>query len=650
MKLHKLISSLDSMAPGYSLNVEGNERVKTTAGGILNLLNFGTLLAFAVFSFYQYINISRYESVDNTSPIMDKPLPINLVKYRRFPIVKLQNKLTKTEQELFIKASEVYRYVAIWSRVNHWNITKSTSRWTYYKSCAEVYPDYKELFKDVEDLNMTEFEQYYICMPQAEIENITLKGSDEAYYSDGEDYVYLNNFVSPCEMSMSEDPNYCNITDKVLNNLIVYFGFIETKVDLLNYEKPETYYMNWDNWYYLSKAAFSYYALDVVVNTIRDDRGPLFSIKERERFTSLKSMSTSTSPILEQNQRLRCNSSKESCTSYMNIVLESSLTSTDSLRVYKPITEVLGTIGGVKEIIFLVFSYIHLFLVGNNHKLYIVQKVFGIVPSEKKILCCKKKKGEIGKTNSRGSYYVASHIIDQAYAKVLNSVDICALTSELFIVQFLASALLQDFQLTLMPWVALNHFGPDKKDKDAPPIFIGKDLNSSAEEKKQKLRYQPTPADFNSERQAKKGHPLRFSFDDQSPSKDQDQSGTELRRGKTKVEISWLQAKEAASMLDRPSPVDHWQTVGSPEPSKKHSVMNRLQLEFSHKIQELMATAKITLPTVEQSGMTLSQVKTQPQVESLQKAEPVPENSSEQNPNTEDYVRKSYISPKLTFI
>ena len=142
-----------------------------------------------------------------------------------------------------------------------------------------------------------------------------------------------------------------------------------------------------------------------------------------------------------------------------------------------------------------------------------------------------------------------------------------------------------------------------------------------------------------------------MSFDDQSPPQDQCQGGIELfGGGKTKVETSWLQAQEAASLLDRPSPVDPWQTVCSPEPSKKHSVMSHLQLEFSHKIQELMETAEIRPPTVEQNGMTVDQGKTQPQVVSVQKAESVPENSSEQNLSPENSVRKPYTSPKLNFI
>ena len=136
----------------------------------------------------------------------------------------------------------------------------------------------------------------------------------------------------------------------------------------------------------------------------------------------------------------------------------------------------------MKEIIFLIFSSLYTFLVGGIHKKFLVEKVFGIVPEETKFLCLKKKKGKRNERNVRGSYFVPWNIIEQAYNTITSTLDICTLSHELFVVRFLSSALLTDYQMNLMPLIALNYFAHEDQPQDSATNKAKKGMESEREQ------------------------------------------------------------------------------------------------------------------------------------------------------------------------
>jgi hypothetical protein len=226
---------------------------------------------------------------------------------------------------------------------------------------------------------------------------------------------------------------------------------------------------------------YNYIALEVVVNKVVDDRGLLFSKTEPTAYTTLREVTRGSSSIPAGDQVAACNSKERSCMVLMEMTFSCSTNAVENIRVYKSLTEVLGTIGGVKEIIFLVFSYIHLVFTSGIQKKYLVEKVFGIVPETTKYLCCRRKKGQIGKRNSRGSYFVPVEVFEQAYKTVLSCIDICTLSHEMFVLRFISSALLRDYQLNLMPLIALNHFIPKESDKEGDTASDFKERNKESD-------------------------------------------------------------------------------------------------------------------------------------------------------------------------
>ena len=147
-----------------------------------------------------------------------------------------------------------------------------------------------------------------------------------------------------------------------------------------------------------------------------------------------------------------------SASPYVTYILESSLSQTQVIRTYKPITDILAAIGGMKVNIYLFFTLLHLILGSSLHKYYVVEKVYKIVPDQKGWLCCRKKKGVVGQQNGRGSFFVPQMTIEKAYISIVRSLDVASLSSQLNVLRFVVTALLRDYHLALVPLMAVNKF------------------------------------------------------------------------------------------------------------------------------------------------------------------------------------------------
>ena len=201
--------------------------------------------------------------------------------------------------------------------------------------------------------------------------------------------------------------------------------------------------------------------MEIGVKTITDDRGVPYKLTENANFTTLSNVANILVPVDKENRVMYCSAESESgCEPYLVVEFFSSLSTVDYLRVYKPITDMLGTIGGVKEIIFLVFSYLNLLFTSGAQKKRIVEKVFGIAPQTTRCLCFKKAKGRVGERNGRGAYLAPAAVCEQAYAAVLGCLDVCNMSRDFFALRFLSAALLRDYQAALLPFVALNAKDP----------------------------------------------------------------------------------------------------------------------------------------------------------------------------------------------
>lgn len=333
-----------------------------------------------------------------------------------------------------------------------------------FSDCNSTVPNWREIYHDL-NLDEKEMSEYIMCLNHNDLANYAIHGKEGLSKNKNEPSFSAVVNIYPCNSTISNDPNFCHDSTYELSWFRVNFGFVEAKVDLSNMENPVTYYLNWDREYYSDPALFNYYVIEIVLNHIEDEKGFPYSNVQRATYSTLRTMMSTVAFLQEVDRRAACAGDRGSCWNMVQLDFYGGNERVENLRLYKSIDTVLGNIGGMTEIIFIVFSLLHGFLTRTIYKKIMVEKIFGIVPATTKFFCFKKEKGKVGQKNPRGSYFAPQEVINKAYNTIMNSLDVCMLSHQMFILRFLSSAILKDYHLDLMPLIALNCFNKEEPDK-----------------------------------------------------------------------------------------------------------------------------------------------------------------------------------------
>lgn len=479
MQVLRAARAADFLAPKCSLNFAGSDKIKSTQGGFMTLLYMGVVAAFTLYSFVDYFTNTRYELVIVSNKSLDSPEVINLVEHRRLPFIKV-----KYEDDTFVKSSEVPRWMSLVLSYTNWTVldgekVKIETNFTY-SDCNSAVPNWREIYHDL-DMDEKEMNEFIMCLNHKDLAGYAIHGKEGLSKNKSEPSFSAVLNIYPCNSTISSDPDFCHTSAYDLSWYRVNFGFVEAKVDLSNMERPVTYYVNWDREYYSDPSVFNYYIYEIVLNHIEDEKGFPYSNVNRTTYSTLKPVLSSIGLLQEQDRRGACAGDRGSCWNMVQLDFYGGNERVEYLRIYKSIDAVLGNIGGVIEIIFICFSLVHGILTSTIYKKIMVETVFGIVPATTKFFCLTKQKGKVGQKNSRGSYFAPKEVIAKAYDTIMSSLDVCMLSHQMFILRFLSSAILKDYQLDLMPLIALNCFNkeePEKlKEKEAPLTAITGDKN-----------------------------------------------------------------------------------------------------------------------------------------------------------------------------
>ena len=141
-------------------------------------------------------------------------------------------------------------------------------------------------------------------------------------------------------------------------------------------------------------------------------------------------------------------------------------------REYKGIVETLSDIGGIKELIHMVFAGIYLLFHSKFEKEYLVEHIYNSKKKRKsKSNCCKKKKedkthkeaAKVDEDKSQsvridkdGVFEVSDEVFDQAADSVEKTLDVVTIAKELNCLRHLVAFLLRDYQRQLSPLIVLS--------------------------------------------------------------------------------------------------------------------------------------------------------------------------------------------------
>lgn len=486
MNFKKLLYFTDNMGPSFSLTYGGEERQQTMTGGICGLLFYITMIVYSIYALTEFFTQTRYQSLESAVNQLQEAPSYNLVESLRMPFLQIYTPDNKP-----IKADQLSQFLNVRFQVATYS---KAANWTYqtfrFMNCTKAIPDYKKTYGVmVSNFNEEEWINNYLCLNPAEIKDVKIQGfidglqiGHKVKVSQEETTVSIASIImGPCDASLSLNLAFCNKDASLLKDFIYAVSYVEAKLDYGNYEKPVTYYLDKTTGR-INLNTFTGYQFTLTRNTLQDDLGFPWSEEEKAVYTT-KQASVPRTVALNSVKTL-CNSLLSGdCSDFLQIDMSAGFEDKLATRHYLPILDVLGTIGGNKEWFYLFFFYLHMFFAGSRYKKFMVKRFYKIVPETSSWLCFKKKNGQIYTKDGQGNYYVPSAWVETAYENIMKNFDICTLSRELSVLRFMASALLRDYQLALIPLADVQQLGSDEKKapdeevslKAAPSIGPGVD-------------------------------------------------------------------------------------------------------------------------------------------------------------------------------
>ena len=450
----KILEFFDVMSPQASFNIGGRERVSSNLGGLFVILNACSILAFTGYSLVSYFQ--KVEPTVTESTMNSRGNPLSMHSYE-MPIISIYAELPDGSPDLNME-----RYATVYLQLRERTGTKlKKTNFPYYR-CSEAMRDYPERFKNIDN-----FEEYRDYISKT---SLCLKDDDQTFpvfndFHSPED-AHVRVYVNPCNLSAAE----CATEDEVKASAI-YLAYVRTTFDMNDYKSP------------MRK---EYIELDQLTPDIGVSQSIKFLMKKLTVHDNLglpykENVRTETSAPSDReafnqnriNRSVIC--TNQSCDAYFKIKFIDSKLITKTYRVYKPFSEVLGEIGGVKEVIYWAFFILYIVIGGGAvQKEFIVKQVFCL--KTEKLTCrqrcsrrlsCKKKQRIIDmnkkyQTDSKGVTEAPAEVIDLAYEYFEDSKDLITLAQSTYILNLLSSVLMTGYQRSISSMVMLNCYLKDQ--------------------------------------------------------------------------------------------------------------------------------------------------------------------------------------------
>lgn len=486
----RIVRELDIMSPTPAFNVSGRDRIQSKTGGVFVILSFMTLVAYIAFVIWDYFRF-QLESATQLQSNASRPPSVDLEKNHLLPVVSLINTLTGE----YIPPENYRDYFDMYLEMDR---TSQTTGQNGLQSlnlvpCSTLKKDYYDsLFKDLqfEDDEAKVFLDYGLCVdPTGNKVNTTVEG-----FLNRKNTVSAKLRLYPCSETRSQ---VCQNrspaeTFELLNGLKVIVGFIIPEIDVYNFRKPLVYSLHMEHYYYLKDTLTTHIELPLQHIFLTDNHGPMLTKENATkaiRFGEEKERTTARSP-----PNVKCSDDDlKNCKEYMILTIYSSTSELQIVRRYKAILDVLGTVGGLKEIILIFFALLFRIVYGKSHQQDIVKYVYGVEVAENKNGWCKKKKESIEDKykvevisnpvvngqdqdpdhKKSASPLEASRILlsesmaDKAFKSIEESLDVFSLVKELNKIKLLLPFILNNEQSRAWQLCYLNKYLARQKGSEA---------------------------------------------------------------------------------------------------------------------------------------------------------------------------------------
>ena len=367
------LGAFDLFPPDIKINVDGRSNIGTKLGSVLSVLFLG------IFAGLSYLSISDY--LDTKRAILSEAVvstelepPISFTEDKLFPLIKFQYQITKQ-----LKPDEVKRFVTIELlkviEYKDYNTGASTAGFIYYKTvpCSELAErgDFRSLVDDNVDQRQS-FINFGICVDPNE--DITLgRRSDKEPFSQ-----IMAWRIMPCSL-----PSGCATREELAK--VTYTPMIAKAIlNLSNRKEPVKYTVVADEVRYLSTGFTSRQMINIIKTEIINDDGFLFGTSVQSKFSTIYSTSSSTSD--RNPNQLSCTPEEIKLRSCIPYFIQNTINAKRQMiimRQYKGIVETFSELGGLIDMLFLIFYFPYAFYNGRIVREFLVEKVHGISKPKK---------------------------------------------------------------------------------------------------------------------------------------------------------------------------------------------------------------------------------------------------------------------------
>ena len=389
MVFGRLLRGLDTISPTPAFNVSGKDRIQSLSGGFCVILSFMTLLAYAIYAVWDYmqynlVSATQLQFTTKISPAVD------LKANRMLPMIALFD----ASRGNLINPSKYRDFLRFEFMIGKFEANETWA--SYIKNSVEFVPcielsdsESSQMFGELKNIDDSAdlFINNSLCLrPKSPTKNMTIQGIINRFRS-----VTASLVVYPCDISnqVCADRNETEAL-AMFDNLMLVIGFVTPVIDVNNFKSPASYSLDFNRYYFLKNSAKTIVDMSLTHTLISNDLGPLFSENNKSSivvFGGEKERSAN-----REAGGFKCDFENDfrSCSELIRLNIYSSQSALHIIRKYKGIAEVLGTVGGNKEIIILMFAILFKIFYGRQQKLEIVKYVFGIEAEKRS--CCKKKK------------------------------------------------------------------------------------------------------------------------------------------------------------------------------------------------------------------------------------------------------------------
>ena len=413
--------TFDFLSRPVGLTVRGKSTVHTKTGAVFSFVCLALYTTLSWVTITNYLDTSR-PVISYESQSMKYKEKINIKKSKLFPI------LFFFDQVNYLMMEEVVQYVNPYIMYYRKSSTGApVSVRLKLVPCSALIAKGKTdtITAESEGFVKTNYERFGLCVDD-EDKVFTLGGAEVS-----DDFELFRVLLYPCALTDGTCKSQAG-----LGRLSFSVAFPTPMTNYGDYKSPIRYVTESNEFVGVSNVIYTVNYNTLRVNEVMQESGFLSKLLLTHHFVSIEKSTTQTRT--RDSNLITCNDATvlSACTPYVayNVIMTNN--KMKIVRSYKGIVESISEIGGMIDLIFLLFMLLHSVHHSSVVKRFFIKEVYGIEkPASKPARCCRKKTHEVTSLRSE-SEAEQQELYNLAADRLVKDLDVIRILQELNTIKY----------------------------------------------------------------------------------------------------------------------------------------------------------------------------------------------------------------------